>query len=186
MMHTWIRTGATTLLILTLAACSSTGDGYKKVDKDQAPPAESATPMADDAQAQGLEGGNGAEGAALSDAASGGIPEKRIIHFAYDRSDVRNEDRPILDAHAKYLSANPDVSVRLEGHADERGSREYNLALGERRALAVQRYLNILGVAADKMATHSYGEEYAIDAGHNEAAWQLNRRVEIIYTGANR
>ena len=109
------------------------------------------------------------------------IPTERIIYFDFDKSEIRFNDRLVLEQHAAYLASNPQVSVRLEGHADERGSREYNLALGERRALSAKRVLNILGVDNYRINTLSYGEEMPLEYGHSETSWQRNRRVEIIY-----
>lgn len=109
------------------------------------------------------------------------IPEVKTIYFDYDRSDVGMEARSILEQHAAFLSSRPDVAIRLEGHADERGSREYNLALGEQRANAVKRLLSILGVSEQQLTILSYGEEQPLDFSQNEAAWQRNRRVELVY-----
>ena len=105
----------------------------------------------------------------------------RIIYFAYDSADIRPEFRPAIEAHAAFLSQNPDRIVTLEGHADERGSREYNLALGERRANAVKRQLSLLGASAGQIRVVSYGEERPEVDGHDESAWSQNRRVVIIY-----
>lgn len=106
---------------------------------------------------------------------------KRTVYFNFDESVILDSDRPILEAHAQYLSENPGASVTLEGHTDERGTREYNLALGERRAVAVRQFMSLLGASAQQMRTLSYGEERPAATGHNEEAWALNRRVEIIY-----
>jgi peptidoglycan-associated lipoprotein len=106
----------------------------------------------------------------------------RVIYFDFDSSQVRDEFRPVLEAHAKYLIAHPDARVILEGHTDERGSREYNLALGERRAQAVRQVLQVLGVSPQQLQVVSYGKEKPAALGHNEEAWRLNRRVEIVYT----
>ena len=106
---------------------------------------------------------------------------KRRVHFAFDSSAVDDEGRATIEAHAAYLAANKSVKMVLEGHADERGSREYNLALGERRAQAVERMFKVLGVSADRIKNVSYGEEKPLAMDHNESAWTLNRRVEIIY-----
>ena len=89
--------------------------------------------------------------------------------------------QPVIEAHAAYLSEHAGASVTLEGHADERGSREYNIGLGEKRALAVRRLMSLLGATGPQIRTISYGEERPADAGHEESAWQLNRRVEIVY-----
>lgn len=106
---------------------------------------------------------------------------KRRVYFAFDSSAVDDESRAIVEAHVSYLAANKNVKVVFEGHADERGTREYNLALGERRAQAVERMARVLGLSADRIKTVSYGEEKPVAMDHNEGAWALNRRVEIIY-----
>jgi peptidoglycan-associated lipoprotein len=113
--------------------------------------------------------------------ARGDLLDKRRVYFAYDSSAVDEENRAIVEAHAAYLAANKNIKVVFEGHADERGSREYNLALGERRAQAVERMVRVLGLSADRIKTVSYGEEKPVAMDHNDAAWALNRRVEIIY-----
>ncbi|PYF84818.1 MULTISPECIES: peptidoglycan-associated lipoprotein Pal [Marinomonas] len=104
-----------------------------------------------------------------------------VFYFDFDKSIVRPESREALAKHAEYLVANPDARVVLEGHADERGTREYNMALGERRAKAISRYLTIQGVAASQIETVSFGEEVPVAFGHDSNAWQLNRRVEVRY-----
>lgn len=105
----------------------------------------------------------------------------RVIYFEYDSSEIRPEFQQVIEAHANFLAANPSVTVSIEGHADERGSREYNLALGERRAQAVKRQMQLLGATASQMHTVSYGEERPAVEGHDEKAWSQNRRVELIY-----
>ncbi|CAK0750441.1 Peptidoglycan-associated protein [Gammaproteobacteria bacterium] len=105
---------------------------------------------------------------------------KRVIYFDYDNTDVSLEYQPIISAHAGYLAKNPKITVILEGHTDERGSREYNLALGERRAQIVRQFMQ-LNVAPNQLEVVSYGEERPASIGHEEAAWRLNRRVEIVY-----
>ena len=136
-----------------------------------------------DANSQGINNGQGAEGFALDNRnnSTAIMPTQMIVYFNYDSSQLRDEDSLTIDAHAQYLLDNPSARVRLEGHADERGSREYNLALGEQRAQAIQRYLSILGVSDDQLTTLSYGEEASFNPSHNEAAWQQNRRVELVY-----
>ena len=105
----------------------------------------------------------------------------RIIYFEYDSSDVKSEDRTTVEAHAAYLVENPGTIITLEGHADERGSREYNLALGERRALTVKRQMTLIGASPDQIRTVSYGEERPAIDEHDDYSWSQNRRVEIIY-----
>ena len=106
---------------------------------------------------------------------------KRRVYFSFDSSSVDDENRALVEAHAAHLAANKSIKVTLEGHADERGTREYNLALGERRAQAVARMFKVLGVSADRIKTVSYGEEKPVALDHSESAWSLNRRVEILY-----
>jgi len=105
-----------------------------------------------------------------------------MIHFDYDQSTIRAEDQAILDRKAAILAANPAVRVRISGHADERGSDEYNLALGNRRAAAAKRYLAGRGVTEARMDIVSYGEERPVAAGQNEGAWAQNRRAEFEIT----
>ncbi len=106
---------------------------------------------------------------------------KRTVYFNYDQSTVLEQDRPILEAHAQYLSQNPGAAVTLEGHTDERGTREYNLALGERRAIGVRQFMSLLGASGQQLRTVSFGEERPAARGNYEEAWAQNRRVEIIY-----
>ncbi|WP_107866442.1 peptidoglycan-associated lipoprotein Pal [Agitococcus lubricus] len=106
----------------------------------------------------------------------------RLVHFDYDSVDLSQEDMRTLQAHAQYLKQTPNAKVLLAGHADERGTREYNMALGERRANAVQAFLSSNGARASQLDTVSYGKEKPINDGHDEAAWAENRRVEISYT----
>ncbi len=102
-----------------------------------------------------------------------------VFYFEFDRSDLSAEARAALVHHANYLKSTPSARYRLEGHADERGTREYNLALGERRAQAIERYLQVQGVSSNQLETISYGEENPVDTRTTEAAYALNRRVEI-------
>ena len=163
---------STVVLVATLAVlagCSS------KPPEEPPPPPQPTTDTSGVADA----------GAVVDDTASSGpsgeLLSKRIIYFDFDRADIRADSQSVVAAHAQYLSRNPSQKVRLEGHADERGSREYNIGLGERRAQAVRRALLLLGVAESQLATVSYGEERPAAAGSDEQAYGLNRRVEIVY-----
>ena len=111
------------------------------------------------------------------------VLSRQVIYFAYDQSTIEPEYFEILDAHSELLASNPNLTIRLEGHADERGSREYNVALSERRAQAVKQFMDLKGVGSEQSQTVAYGEELPVDSGHNEAAWSKNRRVEIKYIG---
>ncbi|HDP89158.1 MAG TPA: peptidoglycan-associated lipoprotein Pal [Thioalkalivibrio sp.] len=106
---------------------------------------------------------------------------KRTIYFEFDSSQVAEEYLDMIAAHGKYLADNPQRRMRVEGHADERGSREYNVGLGERRAKAVERLLRFQGVGSDQVEVVSFGEELPVAFGHDEASWRLNRRVELVY-----
>ena len=106
---------------------------------------------------------------------------KRVVHFEFDSSDILSTDYPTLQAHAQFLNANFNSRVALVGHTDERGTREYNMALGERRAKSVEAYLMSVGVRKDQLETVSYGKEQPVNEGHDESAWRENRRVEIKY-----
>jgi peptidoglycan-associated lipoprotein len=105
----------------------------------------------------------------------------RVVHFELDSSDIAQSDFALLNAHAQYLSQNAAARAVLTGHTDERGTREYNMALGERRAKSVQTYLVTNGTRADQIDVVSYGKEKPVNEGHDEAAWAENRRVEISY-----
>jgi peptidoglycan-associated lipoprotein len=111
------------------------------------------------------------------------ILSTRTIYFEYDKDEVKPEFQRIVQAHAKFLTDNRGRKIRLEGHADERGSREYNIALGQRRADAVRKGTSVLGVDKGRVETISFGEEKPAVQGHNEAAWSKNRRVVIVYDG---
>ncbi len=108
---------------------------------------------------------------------------KRVFYFDYNSSELSTEDREALSTHARFMAEVPSVTLVLEGHADERGSREYNLALGERRAKAIERILNLEGVPAKQIQVISFGEERPMAPGHDDEAWRLNRRVELLYSG---
>jgi len=110
-----------------------------------------------------------------------GILAKRIVYFDFDSSDIRGEGADIVAAHSKYLAGTTSTHIRLEGHTDERGSPEYNIGLGERRAQAVKRAMMLQGAGDSQISTVSYGEERPAAAGSDESAWAQNRRVEIVY-----
>ncbi|HXH07507.1 MAG TPA: peptidoglycan-associated lipoprotein Pal, partial [Vicinamibacterales bacterium] len=105
------------------------------------------------------------------------------VFFAFDSAEIDDQARATLDANAAVLKKYPNWIVTIEGHADERGTAEYNLALGERRALAARNYLVSLGIAGDRLRTVSYGEEFPFDPRHNEEAWAKNRRAHFVITG---
>ncbi len=168
-MKRFLSTAILVASLTLLAACPSKPDV-----KPEAPP-ETTTPTT------GLD--NSGANAEDTDAAgpSGELLSKRIVYFDFDKSDIRADSQSVVAAHAQYLARNPAQKVRLEGHADERGSREYNIGLGERRGQAVRRALLLQGVAEAQLTTVSYGEERPAAAGSDEQTYALNRRVEIVY-----
>jgi peptidoglycan-associated lipoprotein len=120
-------------------------------------------------------------GVSALDAETARLMQQLVVYFDYDQADIKPEFNSLLSAHGQYLSRNAAVQVRLEGHADERGSREYNIGLGERRAQAVRRVLMLQGAQASQITTVSYGEERPAATGSDDEAWRLNRRVELVY-----
>jgi peptidoglycan-associated lipoprotein len=109
--------------------------------------------------------------------------QNQDIYFDFDKYDLRTDARATLDRKASFLNQNSSVRVQIEGNTDERGTAEYNLALGERRANAAKQYLTTTGISAGRLSTISYGEERPLDPGHNEAAWAKNRRDHFVITG---
>jgi peptidoglycan-associated lipoprotein len=152
-----------------LAGCPS------KPEEVPAPPPQST------ANTSGADNSGVTTDSTESQGPSGELLSKRIVYFDLDRADIRADSQSVVAAHAAYLAKNPSQKVRLEGHADERGSREYNIGLGERRAQSVRRALLLSGVAEVQLATVSYGEERPAAAGSDEQAYAANRRVEIVY-----
>ena len=184
------------VLAVFVSSCATT---QEEVIED-GPPADGQTQMeggtsgADTtggASASGLEGGTegGTSAIAGGEMTAAEMLEQpdgplsnRTIYFEFDSAALTDESIAILETHGNFIAANGEVKVRLEGYADERGSREYNIGLGDRRAQSVRRVLLFQGASTDQIDTVSYGEERPVDPGHNEAAWAKNRRVELIYT----
>lgn len=106
---------------------------------------------------------------------------ERVIYFDFDSDQISQDYLDLIAHHGKYLANNPDVKLRIEGHADERGTREYNVALGNRRAQAVRRLILFQGANASQILVISYGEETPVALSHDEEAWRLNRRTELVY-----
>lgn len=178
-------------LLLILAACKST-----PIDVNKAP-------IDDKSGAGGA--GTGTAGAGTTGSQTGVVPPpsqvttvtndaraeasanealtKRSIYFDLDSDTVSETSKPVVQAHGRYLVANPSVKATIQGNTDERGSREYNLALGQRRAEAVKKLLNVLGANLSQMEAVSFGEEKPRAQGHDETAWAENRRVDIQYGG---
>jgi len=126
-------------------------------------------------------GGGGGVTVSPLEAERARLMQQLVVYFDYDTADILPEFNALLQAHGQYLAQNPNTQIRLEGHADERGSREYNIGLGERRAQAVRRVLMLQGAAGTQLTTVSYGEERPAQTGNDDEAWRLNRRVELVY-----
>ncbi|HET9664620.1 MAG TPA: peptidoglycan-associated lipoprotein Pal [Burkholderiales bacterium] len=167
-----------------LAACASTPDEQEGAKVEErlptAKPTAPAKPADPGTATKPLDTGRVAADP-LKDPAN--ILSKRSIYFDYDSNQVKDEYRPIISAHAKYLSQNRSRRVRIEGNTDERGSREYNLALGQRRADAVKQMMELLGASGSQIETLSFGEEKPKATGSDEASWAENRRADIRYQG---
>ena len=177
-----MRKGLNCVLLLIfsvafLAACEGTTGTTK--DDSTVSSSGSGSSSSESATTSATGSGSSWAGHPLDDPDS--LLAKRTVFFEYDESVILDADRPILEAHAQYLSQNPGAAITLEGHTDERGTREYNLALGEQRAISVRQFMSLLGASGQQMRTVSYGEERPAALGHNEEAWAQNRRVEIIY-----
>ncbi len=160
-------------ILLGLSACSAPGHQNKDQDMNGMPDENGST------QTSGMN-----QGSNFGDENQGGPQQsiaKRTYYFDYDKSDIRDEYKPAVAANAEYLMAHPKAKVILEGHTDPRGSREYNVALGERRANAVADFMKGKGVNADQIRVVSYGSERLGATGHTEQAYQLDRRVILVY-----
>lgn len=172
---------AVAVLALGLAACQKP----KQVKPEGEAPA--ATTEAGGASTSGIgseSAGAGSDAGTTLTAqqqALADLKAKSVVYFDYDSSEIRAEYIDVVAAHAAYLVKYPAARVRLEGHTDERGSREYNIGLGERRGQAVRRALMLQGVAEAQLATVSYGEERPAVEGSEEAAYAQNRRVELVH-----
>ena len=173
-------------LVMILPAMLFTASCAKQVvQTESAPMTQSEVPEAWDRSAEEAEQARQlqedrlrAEAAALEAAAAAFVNEN--IHFAFDSSVLSDQAQEILERKAKYLRANLDVRVTVEGHCDERGKDTYNLALGERRAESVKNFLMNMGISANRLNTISYGEELPIAMGKNEASWAKNRRAQFV------
>ena len=176
---------------LAISAVILSGCSEDEKDASLTDGSQNATSGINDASTSGLNGGSGMSGSDMYPNAGIG-PEfsdpnnplsKSTIYFMLDSSQVQDDFVPVIAAHAQYLVAHPDQHVIMEGHGDERGSREYNIALGEQRAKSIVSMMKVQGVSESQLQVVSYGEEKPVAAGHDEAAWELNRRVEIAYQG---
>ena len=188
-MRKWIIAA---FLLAALAGCASTEEAAPTDDK-------AATATTPGAGATSGATTSGATSSGVPPGASSGIPgagigaaalkdprnilSKRNIYFDYDQFTVKDEYKPVVEAHAKYLQANRSARAILQGHTDERGTREYNIALGQKRADAVKNLMLLLGATEIQIETVSFGKEKPRREGHDEASWAENRRVDIVHAG---
>jgi peptidoglycan-associated lipoprotein len=169
--------------VIALTAVAATGCGKKSTTRSGGDAASTAGTAGAGTGANGAYGAGSGSGFAAGSLDDPSSPlSQRKIYFGLDRYDVSDEYRALVEAHAGYLRSSPSAAVTLEGHTDERGSREYNIALGERRSNAVRDLLVALGASATQITTVSYGEEKPASDCHDESCWSQNRRVEIVYT----
>lgn len=166
--------GFAAALLVALAGCSST-----PLDENKAPVENKGAQTTQPAQTEGRVAP--VQTAAPESTEMGPRNVARLIYFDFDSNVIKPEFQPIIEGHARFLRENPTRHIVLEGHTDERGGREYNLALGQRRAEAVRQALKLLGVQDSQMEAVSFGKEKPVDPGHDESAWEKNRRVEIVY-----
>jgi peptidoglycan-associated lipoprotein len=175
------------VLVALCVTVAVAGCGTKKprpsATNTSATSAQTDQSLSSGANSSSAFGAAGADSGAGSESAGpGGAQLKnRTIYFEFDSSEIKSEYNDLITAHAHYLAANPSTRIRVEGNTDERGSREYNIGLGERRAQAVRRALMLQGVAEAQITTVSYGEERPAVTGHSEDSWSRNRRANIIY-----
>lgn len=170
-------------VLLLLSACASKDPIKETKIEDRSPPASttSTTSTPTTQGTQGQQAGVATRSDPLKD--PNNPLSKRVIYFDYNMDAVKPEYASLVQAHAAYLGQNRNRKIRLEGHADERGSREYNMALGQRRSDAVRKATAVLGVGNERIETISFGEDKPRSNGHDDAAWAQNRRVEILYDG---
>jgi len=175
-------TAAIAMVVALLAGCGSTPPGAEqsgapvedRTGKAKSPDASLVTTVtADKLDGTGI--------AALNDPKN--ILSKRSVYFDYDSFTVKDEYKALVEAHAKFLAGQPKMKMLIQGNADERGSREYNLALGQKRADAVKKMLLLLGTREEQIESVSLGEEKPKNSGHDEAAWAENRRGDMLYSG---
>lgn len=173
----YARTLAVALSLAFVAGCSSSG-GTQDGSMDSS---RTGNGVAGSGVSGSQVGGTGFGSGTAGQEADGRIPQQRTIYFEFDSDRIRSEFEPVLAAHARYLRENGNARVVLQGHTDERGTREYNMALGERRARSVERFLSVQGVSPCQIEVVSYGEERPAARGQNEEAYAQNRRVVFAY-----
>ncbi|RLK51512.1 peptidoglycan-associated lipoprotein [Alkalispirillum mobile] len=180
-LHTWLVLAVAGLFLSACATVSDVETDERRADRDRDRTAEAdwSERRLDEARARGLDPDDPFISALMDDPE--GPLAQQTVYFDFDRSEIRDEDMPVIEAHARFLTENSSRRMTIEGHTDERGSREYNLALGERRAESVKRVMVLNGVDEDQLEIVSYGEENPVALGSDEDAWEQNRRAELIY-----
>jgi peptidoglycan-associated lipoprotein len=172
------------IIAAALAGCSTTPTTEAPVEDRGT--AGATAPGAGGAETGGAQAG-GVTGAQLGGAAAlrdpNNILSKRSVYFDFDSFVVKDEFKPLVEAHARYLQQNRAARMTIQGNTDERGSREYNIALGQKRADAVKRMMLLLGATDSQIETVSFGAERPKNSGHDESAWAENRRDDIVYAG---
>lgn len=182
-----IATGLMMAGVLAIWGCTTVDQKPDEVPVEEKPVgatdtgASSAGAQLDGAQQGAMMEGQPTESLSFDDPNS--PLSKRVFYFSYDSSTLSDIDRDIISAHGRYLAEHPGVKVIVQGNTDERGSREYNLALGERRADAVEQIMTLQGAQSSQIQVVSYGEEHPVAMGHDEDAWGQNRRAELVYPG---
>jgi peptidoglycan-associated lipoprotein len=190
-MRNWIIAA---FMIAAIAGCASTGSEDAAPIEDKAPAATApgagtgaTTSGTTTAPIGGVSGVAGAPASGTTSAAAlkdpRNILSKRNIYFDYDQFTVKDEYKPIVEAHAKYLQANRGARAIVQGNTDERGTREYNIALGQKRADAVKNLMLLLGATEIQIETVSFGKEKPRREGHDESSWAENRRADIVHAG---
>jgi peptidoglycan-associated lipoprotein len=178
-MRTFVLALAATAFLL--GACSTTSDGTTAGVEERKPAAgtEGDKPRVATVDLTSKPGASSLS--ALKD--PNNILSKRSVYYELDKFDVKDEYRPLIEAHAKYLRENPSAKMLVQGNTDERGSREYNVALGQRRSDGVKKMLMLLGARESQIESVSLGEEKPKSEGHDETAWAQNRRSDMLYGG---
>jgi peptidoglycan-associated lipoprotein len=174
------------IMAMFLAACAS-----KPIEEPKAPMKDSSPPPQTQEAPPADTSNSGANTTPTMETKAEANPLKdpnnilstRSIYFDYDKDEVKSEYRALVEAHAKYLVQHPNAKLVLQGNTDDRGSREYNLALGQRRSVAVRKVMNVLGASDTQIETVSYGKEKPRCSDQAEACWAQNRRVDVVYEG---
>src|SRR5262252_926323 len=175
-MKSWLKVLIPVATFVALAACG----GNKNTLPDSGTEAVGSNSGGNAGATTSTSGPGGITGSPLEQERAR-LLQTLVIYFDYDQAEIKPEFTQVVQAHGQRLASSASMMVRLEGHTDERGSREYNIGLGERRAQAVRRALMLAGAQPGQITTVSYGEERPAATGSDEESWRLNRRVEIVY-----